>query len=104
MDILKFINENMLILVAVLYVLGTVIKKTPNIKDWLLLWILLPLGIFLAVLYKGFALEAGFTPPIVTDAVVQGILVTGAAVLVNELPKQLKKGMHSKEKEEDEQK
>lgn len=90
MEITKFILENMLILVGVLYVLGMFLKATPKVPDWLIIWILLPVGIIAAIVYAGFGLDQGFTPQAVTINVVQGVLITGVAVLINQLIKQTK--------------
>lgn len=53
-------------------------KSTPNFKDWLIPYVLLILGIVFAVFLMGFNV----------DAVIQGVLVSGAAVFGHELYKQ----------------
>jgi hypothetical protein len=78
MDILKYINENYLILVAALYVLGVFIKNSPKVPDWTIPWILLIISIGFSVWMGGFS----------AAVVVQGMLVAGAAVLTNQLFKQ----------------
>lgn len=45
----------------------------------------------MSIVYTGFVLEVGFTPASITDAFVQGLLITGASVLINQIPKQLSK-------------
>lgn len=79
MDFSSYLIEKMLVLVPVLYIIGTFIKSTPKVKDWLIPWILLGLGLSGAV---AIGLTTGV--PIV-DAVIQGILVTGVTVLTNQL-------------------
>lgn len=81
MDIVSYIVENSLILVPCLLVLGSILKGTEKIKDKYIPLILLPLGIVGAVAIGGFTV----------DSVIQGILVTGAAVYCNQLFVQGKK-------------
>ncbi len=83
MDIIKFISENALQLVPVYWIIGYMIKKTELIKDKFIPVILLvcSLGFTPTVLN-------GFTDP---ESYLQAVLVVGAAILVNEIPKQLKK-------------
>lgn len=78
MDIIKFVTEQALILIPVLYVVGTLLKSTPKIQDWLIPYILLVLGIGGSIALMG--LNVG--------AVIQGVLVSGATVLSNQLVKQ----------------
>jgi len=82
MDFINYITENALILVPVLLVIGAILKNTERIKDKYIPIILLPIGIILSVWVMG-----GFT----ADSVIQGILVTGAAVYGNQLVKQISK-------------
>lgn len=78
MDILTFIQDNIVILVPVLWILGTFLKKTPTIPDWTIPWILVVIGIILSILLLGIS----------ATAVIQGILVAGGAVLTQNLIKQ----------------
>lgn len=79
MDLIKFVPEQLLILVAALYVLGVFLKNSPKIMDWIIPWVLLVVGVLGSV-----ALQQGFT----ALAVFQGIVSTGVAVLTNQLIKQ----------------
>lgn len=88
MDIAKFILDNMLILVGVLYVIGWFMKETPKIKNWIIPWVLLIIGVAVAVLYGGFGLEQGFSAQAVTVNAVQGALIAGSAVFINQIIKQ----------------
>ena len=81
MDIVSYIVENSLILVPCLLVLGSILKGTEKVKDKYIPLILLPLGIVGAVAIGGFNV----------DSIIQGILVTGAAVYCNQLFVQGKK-------------
>ena len=49
MDFSSYLIEKMLVLVPVLYIIGMFIKSTPKVKDWLIPWILLGLGLAGAV-------------------------------------------------------
>lgn len=81
MDIVSYIVEKCLILVPCLLVLGSILKGTEKIKDKYIPLILLPLGIVGAIALGG----------LTVDSVIQGILVTGAAVYCNQLFVQGKK-------------
>ena len=77
---IEFIVENALVLVPVLNVIGMIIKHTEKIPDKYIPLILLFFGI------TGTIAILGITP----ESVVQGVLVTGAAVYGNQIVKQLK--------------
>ena len=78
MSFLDYITSTALILVPVLYIIGMILKSTPKVSNWTIPYILLPLGILGAIGLIGFSL----------DSVIQGILITGAAVYTNQLIKQ----------------
>jgi len=80
MDIIKYISDEALILIPVLYVVGMMLKNTPKVKDWLIPYILLVIGILGAISILGLSVKS----------VIQGILVTGATVYTNQLIKQAK--------------
>ncbi|WP_346930298.1 phage holin family protein [Clostridium sp.] len=82
MEFINYITENALILIPVLLVIGAILKNTESIKDKHIPIILLPVGVVLSVWVMG-----GFS----ADSVIQGILVTGAAVYGNQLIKQISK-------------
>lgn len=84
MDFTSYLIDKMLVLVPVLYIIGMMIKSTPKVKDWLIPWIILGLGLIGAV---GIGITAGI--PIV-DAIIQGILVAGVTVFTNQLIMQTK--------------
>lgn len=81
MDLATYIIEKCLILVPALLVLGSILKGTEKIKDKYIPVILLPIGIAGAIALGGFNI----------DSIIQGILVTGAAVYCNQLFVQGKK-------------
>jgi len=74
----EYLIEEALIVIPVLLILGKIIKETPTFKDWLIPYILLILGVGLSVALLGVNI----------DAVLQGVLVSGAAVFGNQLFKQ----------------
>ena len=81
MDFLDYIIDNVLILIPVLYVIGMFLKALEFIKDKYIPCILLVIGIAFSIALIGFNV----------NAVIQGILVSGATVLGNQLIKQYKK-------------
>ena len=81
MDFLKYITENAIILVPVLYIVGAILKNTELIKDKYIPILLMPVGIAFSIAIIGVNVEA----------IIQGILVTGATVYSNQLIKQLNK-------------
>lgn len=86
MEILTFITENAIILIPVLIIIGLILKKLEAIPDKFIPLILLPFGIIGAVLLG----DTSSTESVV-NSVIQGVLVTGAAVYGNQIVKQLRK-------------
>ncbi|MEC1177605.1 phage holin family protein [Metasolibacillus meyeri] len=79
MDFLyNYIIEQALIVVPVLLVIGQILKSTPKMSDWVIPYILLALGVLLTIALMGFN----------ANAIIQGVLVAGAAVFANQLYKQ----------------
>lgn len=74
----EYVVQQALIIIPVLLVIGKIIKETPTVKDWLIPYMLLAFGVVFAVALIGFSV----------DAVIQGVLVSGAAVFGNQLFKQ----------------
>lgn len=74
----NYLIEEALIIIPVLLILGKTIKLIPKIKDWMIPFLLLILGIIFTIGLIGFSV----------DAFVQGVLVSGAAVYGNQLYKQ----------------
>ena len=71
MDITEYIRPDAFILVPVLYINGSFLRQTPHIPFWTHPWIKLIFAVIACLLHYGFQIES----------VIQGILVTGAAVL-----------------------
>lgn len=78
---IEYIAENAILLIPVLNIIGMIIKNTEKISDKLIPIILLFFGVVGAVAIMGLNVQA----------VIQGVLVTGAAVYGNQLVKQIKK-------------
>ena len=77
----KYIFEQSLILIPVLNILGLIIKQIKDINDKYIPLILLCFGLLSSFLINGMN----------TQAAIQGVLVTGAAVYGNQVIKQLNK-------------
>lgn len=86
MNIENIIIQNKLIIVPALIILGYVIKKLKKIPDKYIPLILLIFGVLLSIFT-----ESSFTLQSIVESIIQGVLVTGAAVLGNQIPKQLNK-------------
>ena len=82
MDFFNYITENALILIPVLSIIGMFLKGTQKISNKYIPIILLPVGILLSM---------GVMHSFSVDAIVQGVLVTGASVYANQLVKQSQK-------------
>ena len=81
MEFINYVTENALILIPVLYILGSILKGTSKVEDKYIPVILLPIGIVLSLAIIGLNI----------NAVIQGVLVVGATVYTNQLLKQVNK-------------
>lgn len=77
MNVMEYVVEQAFILIPALYIIGLMLKES-YIKDWLIPWVLLALGVTGAILILGVNIEA----------IIQGILVAGVTVYANQLIKQ----------------
>ena len=77
----KYLFEQSLILIPVLNIIGLIIKQIKDINDKYIPLILLCFGLLSSFLINGMN----------TQAAIQGVLVTGAAVYGNQVIKQLNK-------------
>ncbi|HAT4166097.1 TPA: phage holin family protein [Clostridium perfringens] len=77
-NIIKFVPEQLLILVAALYVIGMFLKKTPKVVDWSIPWILVVLGVGFSVAIMG----------INPTSILQGVICAFGAIATNQLVKQ----------------
>ena len=78
MEFMDYIVGDALIMIPALYIIGMILKKLETVPDKFIPLILLPLGI------AGACVMMGFSVP----SIIQGVLVTGAAVYVNQVAKQ----------------
>lgn len=81
MQIYDYVIGNAVALIPVLIIIGQLIKITPIPNKYIPL-VLLPFGVVGAMALTGWTAEG----------VIQGVLVTGAAVYGNQIYKQLKDG------------
>ena len=94
MEMMDFVNPDLLILVPVLYLIGAAIKHVNCIRDELIPCLLGILGVALTLLW-----QLTYTTPMDVQAIamfvftgiVQGLLVAGAAVYGNQIAKQMDK-------------
>lgn len=80
MDLIQFLNENYLMFIPALWIIGFALKQTPFIPDWSIIWILLAISIGIAFLAFGFSFES----------IINGIIAAGVAVFGHQLVKQTK--------------
>lgn len=86
-EIIRYIKPELIILVAVLYVLGIVFKQTNIIKDKHIPLVLILIGIALATLWVLATTEFTVMQDIfmaIFVAVTQGVLVSAGAVGINQ--------------------
>ena len=84
-NLLTFVPENLMILVACIYVLGIFLKKMESVPDKFITIILMSFAVIFAVCLNG------FVPDTIVNSVLQGILCWGVSVGVNQTIKQLGK-------------
>lgn len=82
-QIVMLIRPELFILVPVLNMIGAYIKKTKLINSWAIPIVLGVLGIIVSILVLGF--DKGFTPSVILDGILQGILSAGMAVYAHQL-------------------
>ena len=89
MDYTQYVKAELLVLIPVLFILGTVLKKAEWIKDKYIPLILTGVSLAMSCLYvlgtEGISTVSMFT------AITQGVLCTGGAVLANQYVKQAAK-------------
>ncbi|MEK4062214.1 MULTISPECIES: phage holin family protein [unclassified Paenibacillus] len=78
----NFIKPELLIVVVACWVVGYILKQTPRVPDWTIIYVVTLVALF-AVCFT-----LGFTP----ESILQGILCGAVAVYGNQLVKQAKKG------------
>lgn len=94
MNFEEFIKPELLILIPVLYLIGTGIKKSKKISDSFIPIILGGIGVLLSALWVFAMSDVSNGKEIavaIFTAVTQGILIAGASVYSNQLIKQFEK-------------
>ena len=90
MNFQDYIKPELLILIPVLYLIGTAIKKS-NIADKFIPWILGAISVVLSALWiiANSPIDTGADiATAIFTALTQGVLIAGASVYVNQLVKQ----------------
>ena len=86
----EFIKPELLVLVPVLYLIGMALKASI-VSDKLIPWILGSIGVVLSfvwLLATSFPANAESVFLLIFTGIVQGVLVAGASVFINQLIKQ----------------
>lgn len=90
-NLLTFIPENLLILIAAIYVFGIWLKKLETVKDNYITVILMLFAVTFAVLLNLINAQYKVMYEAIVNAILQGILCWGVAVGLNQTYKQLNK-------------
>lgn len=93
MDLNEYIKPELLVLIPVLYLIGTAVKKS-NVADKFIPWILGGVSVALSALWilaTSFPATAADAALAVFTAITQGVLIAGTSVYVNQLVKQTRK-------------
>lgn len=77
----------LIVVLAACWMIGYVLKKTPRVQDWTIIYIVSSVAILFSILKLGLSVES----------VVQDVLVGAVSVYGNQLVKQTKKGVESYE-------
>lgn len=91
LNLMELIPSNLIILVAVLYVLGIGLKKSIAVQDKYITLVLLILGITFAVLLAIINAQYKTLLEAIIYGAMQGILCWGVAIGINQTAKQLNK-------------
>ncbi|MBO2942824.1 phage holin family protein [Paenibacillus sp. F411] len=81
--IFELIDPRLLIVVAACWVIGAILKKTPKVPDWSIVYIVLGLAVLFTIGVIGWSVES----------VIQGILAGAFAVFGHQVVKQTKIGV-----------
>ncbi len=76
------IDARLIIVVAACWVVGFILKKTPKVPDWTIVYIVTVFAVVLSAALLGFG----------ADSVLQGILAGAFAVYGHQIVKQTKQG------------
>ena len=87
-NIMNFIQVELILIIAVTYALGLFLKSARGVWDWLIPFVLLGFAVTFSILYKAIMLAEGFTPETILGGFLYGILVAAIAVFGNQIIKQ----------------
>ena len=90
-NLMTFIPENLLVLIAAIYVFGIWLKKLETVKDNYITVILMLFAITFAVLLNLINRQHKVMYEAIVNAILQGILCWGVAIGINQTYKQLNK-------------
>ena len=90
-NLMTFIPENLLILIAAIYVFGIWLKKLETVKDNYITVILMIFAITFAVLLNLINSQYKVMYEAIVNDILQGILCWGVAIGINQTYKQLNK-------------
>lgn len=79
--IIEFVNPDLLIVVVACWIIGYILKNTPKIPDWSIVYGVTLVAVVFAVFLLGVSVQS----------VLQGILCGAVAIYGNQLIKQAKK-------------
>lgn len=85
----EYVKPELLIIAVFLYVIGMFLKGAPSVKDWIIPFVILILGIIMAIFYLAIMLDQGFVPKAIFEGIIQGVLCAALAVFANQLYKQV---------------
>lgn len=91
LNLIELVPSNLLILVAVLYVLGSGLKKSLTVPDKYITLILLVLGITLSILLAIINAQYKTLLEAAINGLMHGIICWGIAIGINQTAKQLNK-------------
>jgi hypothetical protein len=80
--LITFIDPKLLVVVACCWVLGYVLKQTPRVPDWTIIYIVTAFAIVVVIWLQGVS----------PDSIFQGILCGAVSVYAHQLLKQGKEG------------
>lgn len=83
--IFELIDPRLLIVVAACWVIGWVLKKTPRVANWSIVYIVIIVAVWLTIGILGLSVEA----------IIQGILAGAFAIFGHQAVKQTKEGIKS---------
>lgn len=86
MDLLTFVPENLIVLIAATYVVGGFLKKAESVKDKHIVVILMTFTVVFSVI-----LNYEFNLQGIANSILEGILCWGVAVGFNQVKKQIGK-------------